>query len=112
EKTLKNNIPYNLWQTRKLGRYVHAVSRALVKVRRFKSNSEADGWINQLRKPLWEALRGLKILVPAGRVLENQQIPYGIRLNAFSLHPIGSTVDRCKACGYIMSETVLNVCTR
>lgn len=112
EKGLKNNIPYNLWQTRKLGRYVHAVSRALVKVRRFKNNSEADKWINDLRKPLWDALRGLKILVPAGRTLENQQLPYGIRLNAFSLHPIGTTVYRCKACRYVMCETVLNVCTR
>lgn len=112
EKALKNNIPYNLWQTRKLGRYVYAVSRALVKVRRFKNNSEADMWINKLRQPLWDALRGLKILVPAGRVLENQQTPYGIRLNTFSLNPIGSSVERCRSCSYIMSETVLGVCTR
>lgn len=109
---LRDNVPYNLRNTRKLGRYVIAVSRALVQVRRFKNNSEADQWLGKLRQPLWDALRGLKILEPAGKTLDNQKTPYGIRLDRFELHPAGAELHKCQACGYIMSETVLNVCLR
>jgi ATP-dependent helicase YprA (DUF1998 family) len=113
ERALRwDNIPYNLWATRKLGRYVIAVSRALVNAGRFRNNSEADQWLSKLRQPLWDALRGLKVLVPAGKKLENQQVPYGIRLDRFELHPVGAELHKCQACGYIMSETVLRVCLR
>lgn len=108
----RNNVPYNLRTTRKLGRYVHAVSRALVERHRFRNKAEADQWIAQLRTPLWDALRAYRLLVPAGRRLENGQTPYGIRIDVFELHPITTKISKCKSCGYIMSETILDVCTR
>jgi hypothetical protein len=106
------NIPYNLRNARKLGRYAIAVSRALVQTRRLKNNTEADKWLGMLRQPLWDALRAFHILVPAGKTLINQQVPYGIRLDRFELHPVGAELQKCQSCGYIMSETVLNVCLR
>ena len=48
EKSIGNNIPYNLWATRKLGRYVIAISRALLKAGRFTNKAEArqvGSWI-------------------------------------------------------------------
>ncbi len=54
----------------------------------------------------------VKTLTPAGRTLDNGKVPYGIRVDVFELHPIGCELFKCRACGYIMSETVLNVCTR
>ena len=106
------NIPFNLRSTRKLGRYVIAVSRALVKAGRFSNKSEADRWLLGLRQLLWNALRGWNLLTPTGRTIENNQMTYGLRLDIFELHPIGSELNKCQACGYIMSETVLDVCTR
>lgn len=108
----KNAIQYNLFATRKLGRYVRAVSRAMVVAKRFPNKSTADQWITALTKQLWDALRALRILQPAGKKLANQETPVGIRIDVFELNPVGSTLHCCQACGYIMSETVLNVCTR
>jgi ATP-dependent helicase YprA (DUF1998 family) len=107
-----SNIPYNLRSTRKLGRYVIALSRALVKAGRFKNKAEADRWLGTLRIQLWDALIALGLLVPAGKKLDNGKVPYGLRIDIFELHPIGNELHKCQACGYIMSETVLNVCTR
>jgi len=38
--------------------------------------------------------------------------PFGIRLDSFDLAPTGTTVARCRACAYIMSEALLEVCLR
>jgi hypothetical protein len=108
----EHGIPYNLETYRKLGRYVIAVSKALVAAGRLKNSSEAERWRKELRKPLWDALIGSKILKHAGAKLGNNQYPWGIRSDIFELHPITEAVQRCNSCGYIMSETLLNVCIR
>jgi hypothetical protein len=104
-------IPYNLNPTRKLGRYVIAVSLALVAQKRLPNKAAADEWVKNLVKPLWDALRGFAILSPAGRKF-GKETPYGIRIDVFNLHPIDSTVQRCNACAYIISDALLNVCLR
>lgn len=108
----RNNVPYNLRTTRKLGRYIHAISRVLVERHRVNNKTEADQWITNLRKPLWDSLIGAKLITPAGKRLDNGQVPFGIRLDVFELHPIAEKVCKCKSCGYIMSETLFDTCTR
>ena len=103
-----NNVPYNLRSHRKLGRYVSAIARALALEGRIK---DADTWMEELHWPLWNALKGFRILVPAGRRI-NGQTPHGIRIDSFELRPIGDTVFRCRACGYVMGEVLLGVCYR
>lgn len=104
-------IPYNLNPTRKLGRYVIAISQALVAQKRLPNKAAADQWVKNLVKPLWDALVGFPIISPAGKRF-GDKVPYGIRIDAFDLYPIGSTVQRCNACAYIMSEALFNVCLR
>ena len=103
-----NIVPYNLRPYRKLGRYVSAVAGALATEGRLQ---DVDKWLTGLRWPLWDALKGFRILVPAGRSV-NDQTPYGIRIDSFELRPIGDTVFRCGACGYVMGEVLLGVCYR
>ena len=107
----RHAIPYNLNATRKLGRYVIAVSQALVAMKRLPNKAAADQWVKNLAGPLWDALIGFKILTPAGKKF-GEKVPHGIRIDVFNLHPIGSTVQRCNACAYIMSEAPFNVCLR
>jgi ATP-dependent helicase YprA (DUF1998 family) len=107
-----NGIPYNLEAYRKLGRYVIAVSKALVAAGRLSNSGAADKWRKDLRKPLWDALIGSRILKTAGARLGNNQVPWGIGIDVFDLHPMPDIVQRCTGCGYIMSETLLNVCVR
>lgn len=107
-----STIPYNLRTTRKLGRYVKAVSRALFKAGRFNKKTEADRWVSGLRQPLWDALIGLHLLTQASKILVNGKKTHGLRIDIFELHPIGPELNKCQSCGYIMSETVLNICTR
>lgn len=107
-----NGIPYNLGPYRKLGRYVKAVSEALVAAGRLKNKAAAEYWVKNLRKPLWDALIGSKILKPAGKKLGNDRQSWGIRIDTFELHPINEIVQRCTACGYITSEALLNICIR
>ena len=109
-------VPYNLWPYRKLGRYVGAVGRALVAKGRLQN---LDKWLQEIHWPLWKALKGFRILVPAGkRVLVsagkkvNTQVPHGIRIDLFKLRPVGETVFRCRACRYVMGEVLLGVCYR
>lgn len=114
-----NILPYNLGNRRKLGRYVIAVSQALVEDGRLPNKAAATKWVADLQGsalgsgPLWKALTSQKIniLTPAGAKI-NGETPRGIRVDAFRLYPIGGTVHRCEACAYIMSETLLNVCLR
>jgi ATP-dependent helicase YprA (DUF1998 family) len=106
-------IPYNLSPNRKLGRYVIAVSQALVAQKRLPSTGAAKQWVRDLELPLWKALQGFQILSLAGRKFGvNEKVPFGIRIDAFDLYPLGETVQRCNACAYIMGETLFHVCLR
>ena len=104
----QNHVPYNLEPRRKLGRYVRAIARRLVASGRIQ---DVDKWIEELRWPLWNALKGFKILVPAGRRV-NDQVPYGILIDSFELRPFGDNVSRCSSCGFVMGEVLLGVCYR
>lgn len=104
-------IPYNLTPRRKLGRYLIAISEALATAGRLKDQAAAAKWVNDLRWPLWKALQNFNILEWAGAKI-GDQIPYGIRIDSFELHPIGDMVQQCQACSYIMSETLFGVCLR
>ena len=104
----QNHVPYNLEPRRKLGRYVRAIARRLKADGRIQ---DVDKWIEELHWPLWNALKGFKILVPAGRRV-NDQVPYGIRIDSFELRPVGDSVFRCAACSYVMGEVLLGVCYR
>ena len=106
-----DGIPYNLTKRRKIGRFVIAVSRALVAEGRLPDQHTGDEWVKNLQLPLWQALQGFQILQWAGAKI-NDKVPYGIRIDSFELHPIGETVHCCTACGYVMSETLFNVCMR
>ena len=101
-------VPYNLQPRRKLGRYVAAVARVLANTGRISDTAQ---WLKDLHWPLWNALKGFDILVPAGRKVKNQT-PYGIRIDAFDLHPIADKVFRCRACRYVMGESLLDACYR
>ena len=103
-----NIVPYNLRPYRKLGRYVGAIARTLVAAGRIQ---DADKWLEELHWPLWNALKGFKILVPAGKRV-GDQVPYGIRIDSFELWPIEDAVFRCTACRYVMGEALLGVCYR
>ena len=104
----QNHVPYNLEPRRKLGRYVRAIARRLAASGRIQ---DVDKWIEELHWPLWNALKGFKILVPAGRRV-NDQVPYGILIDSFELRPFGDNVSRCSSCGFVMGEVLLGVCYR
>lgn len=105
-----SGIPYNLQERRKLGRYVGAVAEALERDGRLVG-SNASAWTKALTTPLWTALKGFGVLQWAGKKIGNE-VPQGIRIDSFCLSPRGSTLYRCGACGFVMGETVLGVCTR
>ena len=64
-----------------------------------------------LQWPLWNGLKGFKVLVNAGRRVSDE-VPQGIRVDAFELRPIVDTVFPCTACRYVMGEALLGVCYR
>ena len=107
-KRLQNYIPYNLQPRRKLGRYIGAIARALEAEDRIEDSVQ---WLDDLHWPLWKALRGFEILVPAGRRV-NDQVPHGIRVDRFELGAVGDSVCRCRACRYVMGDVLLGVCYR
>ena len=104
-------IPYNLSKYRKLGRYVVALSRALVEMGRFSDTGAADKWVYELHWPLWKALRAFGILQGAGAQIQGQT-PQGIRIDSFELHPIKDTLQQCQSCAYIMRDALFQVCLR
>ena len=104
----ETTIPYNLRPYRKLGRYMQALGRALHVQGRI---DDIDRWLKGLHWQLWSALKGFKILVNAGRRV-NDEVPQGIRIDAFELSPISDAVYRCSACRYIMGEALWRVCYR
>jgi ATP-dependent helicase YprA (DUF1998 family) len=103
-------VPYNMLPHRRLGRYVAAVAAALARAGRLAPEG-ADRWIAELRRPLFDALKGFQILRPSGRPIDGQT-PFGLRIDRFVLHPLSGQVDQCQACTYIMSEALLGVCVR
>ena len=103
-------IPYNMEPRRKLGRYLRAIGDALHREGRMGETNVVK-WLQELHWPLWNALKQCRILQPAGGRV-GQEAPQGIRLDSFRLVPLGSHVTRCQACSYVMSESLLNVCTR
>ena len=104
-------IPYHLRPDRKLGRYVRAVARAMVANGRLPDAAAADAWVTDMHRALWDALTELNILEWAGAKVGNQ-VPRGIRIDSFELHPIGDTVQECESCAFVMSEALFNVCRR
>lgn len=104
-------VPYNLTPRRKLGRYIMAIAQALVADGRLADAAAAKGWLNALHWPLWETLKGVGILHWAGAKI-NEQVPHGIPISAFTLHPLAETVHQCRSCAYIMSEALFDVCVR
>lgn len=110
-RRVANAIPFNVGNRRKLGRYLAAVAQQLVGAGRFASSGEAEAWVRRLEDPLWESLTGLGILEPAGQRIDNRP-PYGIRIDRFVLHPVTGTVQRCRACGFVMAEAPFPVCRR
>src|SRR5579884_2505669 len=107
----RQTISYNLQNKRKLGRYVIAVSEALVRLGRLPNREAAAKWVSELVTPLWNALKGLNILDRAGKKYGNE-VPYGIRIDGFELQPLGDTVHQCTACAYIMGGVLFDVCLR
>lgn len=110
-KNSRTIVPYNLLPHRKLGRYVIAVAAALARDGRLVMGAGAERWVKELQWPLWRALKELKVLQWAGAKI-GTEIPQGIRLDSFVLHPVGDTVQRCRACAYVMSDALLGVCVR
>ena len=112
----KNLVPFNLAPYRKLGRYAASVARML----KIRGGIESEKqWLDYLATPLWNALTGFDVLVPAGRRMPvtvysrtSNQVPRGIRIDSFDLCPIGETVFRCGACRYIMGEALFGICYR
>lgn len=108
-------IPYTLHDKyrhyRKLGRYVQAIADSLVREGRLANDAAAEQWIRDLQWELWKALKNFNILQWAGAKINNE-VPQGIRIDSFELHPLSDTVHRCNACAYVMSETLFNVCLR
>ena len=104
----ENYIPYNLQPRRKLGRYVGAIARALQTEGRIE---DPEQWLDEMHWPLWNALKGFQILVPAGKRVNNQ-VPFGIRVDSFELTAVGDGVHRCRACRYVMGDALLEVCYR
>ena len=104
-------VPYNLTPYRKLGRYALAVAEALVRTGRLAGGGGAKQWVNELHWPLWRALKGFRVLQNAGRAI-NGEVPQGITIDIFELVPLGDTVQRCRACAYVMGSALLGVCLR
>jgi ATP-dependent helicase YprA (DUF1998 family) len=104
-------IPYNLQNKRKLGRYVIAVSRALVAENRLPDDAAADRWVKDLRWPLWTALKAFNVLQWAGAKI-NGEVPQGIRIDSFALRPIDDVIYLCASCAYVTSEVLFGVCPR
>lgn len=103
-------IPYNLQPRRKLGRYMHHIGRALVRNSRLPAHGDAR-WVDEMERLLWDALKGFNVLQWAGAKVADK-VPYGIRIDSFMLHPIGTAVEQCSACAYVMTDALFHVCSR
>ena len=105
---VSNSVRYLLTGRNRTARYAHSIAAAL---QRRGSIKHIEPWLNTVHHDLWQALTEFGILVPASNPGQNPT-PYGMRINRFSLHPLGDTVHRCSACRYVMGEALLEVCYR
>jgi ATP-dependent helicase YprA (DUF1998 family) len=109
-------IPFNVSENRKLGRYIIALSQQLLALSRIITETARQDWVNQMDNLLWQTLVDFHLLTPAGRaftVRSRSLVPYGIRLNKFTLSPIApNSLHRCDSCKYIQASPLLNVCLR
>jgi ATP-dependent helicase YprA (DUF1998 family) len=99
---------YNLKHYNKLGRYVQSLAKVMVSLGKVPS---ADAWVTDLENRLWKVLGDLRILQGAGARI-NDRTPYGIRLDQFELRPVSNIIQQCRACDFVMSQNLLNVCLR
>lgn len=108
-----HQVPLNLsTDFRNHGQFAHAVADQLVELGRMPDGAQ-DTWRQGLQR--WAVpnlLRQAKVLEPAGKKFPDNRQPLGIKLNRFFLNPDLSDIEQCTACGYVMSETILNVCMR
>jgi Domain of unknown function (DUF1998)/Helicase conserved C-terminal domain len=107
-------IGFSFREDYKLGRYIGAVARKLVRLGRLDSGQETQ-WSKSIFDALWDVLVNADVLTPAGQKVtrySTPQVPFGIRLDRFRLHPISGEVHRCEACGYVMAEPLLDTCFR
>lgn len=108
---------YPLGSTRrsKIGRYMLSVAKKLVTLGRLQPGEE-EAWLQKMQKPLFDTLKGFKVLTTAGNELpvrgSMSQQQFGIRLSRFVLHPAPAQVARCKSCSAVMAEAFLDVCVR
>jgi hypothetical protein len=107
-------IGFSFREDYKLGRYIAALARKLVRLGRLAPEAKKQ-WCNDIFNGLWDALVNMEVLVPAGPKVTRytkEQVPYAIRLDRFQLHPVADTVHRCSACGYVMADPLLDTCYR
>lgn len=88
-----------------------AIVEALLRDGRLANRAAAERWLKELHWPLWEALKGFKVLQWAGAKVDDK-VPFGIRSDSFALHPLSEEVSRCRSCAYVMGEALLGVCLR
>ena len=105
---VNNSVRYLLTGRNRTARYARSIADAL---QRRGSIKNIEPWLKKVHDDLWQALTEFSILLPASNPGRNPT-PYGIRINRFSLHPMGDTVHRCSACRYVMGEALLDVCYR
>jgi ATP-dependent helicase YprA (DUF1998 family) len=110
-------IPFNVTENRKLGRYIIAISCRLLETGVLQDDNARLQWVRDMDDALWESLTTqLRVLTPAGQrfnVGSRQLVPFGIRLNKFSLSPLPQDqIHQCQSCKYVMSIPLLDVCMR
>lgn len=107
-------MPYFGNKRYKLGRYINAITRKLILQGRLEEG-EKEAWQKTLRDQLLHALWDFNVLTSAGAAIPakwGSAKRYGIRLSRFVLHPAPPQVARCKSCGYVMGEALLDTCIR
>ena len=110
-KAFDRYVGYSLRNTkypRRPAKFVLAIADTLFRQGRIDRPQE---WVVAVDKPLWDALYNFQILETAGRGT-SQGVPFGIRIDRFTLAPLPEFVDICASCQYVMPETVLSVCYR
>jgi len=107
-------IGFSFREDYKLGRYMAALARKLVSLGRLEPGNETQ-WSKTIFDALWTALVDADVLTIAGQKVtryNKTQVPYGIRLDRFRLHPASDHFHKCEACGYVMAEPLLDTCFR
>lgn len=107
--------PYYGQKRYKLGRYMTKVANRMVALRRL-TEEEKEDWLEKIRQGLFQALKDLGVISPAGAKLTTKKgtgiSQYGIRMDRLRLHPIPKTVAQCQSCGYVSANTFLDTCVR